>query len=497
MKKIILSAIFFIIFGHVSFAQESKIIFNEQGVTVTYHLSEMGLMKNPETGTAFNRYIIYLEVNNSSNKYWAYNSINILRCKNIKSGIISDPDERFCVNNGRAQIDHFCIEDNCSDFPRYNNVAAPHQVICPNSTQKCQKEFLHPTDLAGEPEIEWTSWGFTEMIENSGLANKSKKIMNTSKKNSGAQTPFNQSFAYKGNKNINGCRQAINFFISEHTIRPNIPNFNGCQVNLNFVVNENGKIVTPVAISDFPELNKATIKALMLTEKDWTIQIIDGKKVSTEMGLNIDYAVDGGHVSTDNQTKIVKTTNKNVPKKTTKTVDEKKATILSILRNYTKNIIIKYRDSEASNDPGIVSFSNYNFDIIGNTLIYSFDFKYGIDGQYKRPQIFHIVSNIQLKYISRISDNYSGGFTSDSQIPISNWTVFSQNKENENCLTLDFTGEIYNSLETNYTTINGQKMNGGVYGNIVGFNKGESNSNMKEIQDIISDLYWRHKAELN
>ena len=112
----------------------------------------------------FNRYKIIVTIQNSNAKYWEYSSCS-LKAETIPSKVLSSgsSDDKFYNNNRLQWIDHFCIEDNCSDFPRYNNIAAPHQVICPNGTQKCEKEFLYPTSLAGEPNISWWGWIFTEM----------------------------------------------------------------------------------------------------------------------------------------------------------------------------------------------------------------------------------------------------------------------------------------------------------------------------------------------
>lgn len=157
--------ILILLISNLGFSQTSKTIHNKDGLTVSYALSKFGNSVNPGTGTTFSKYKLRLTVQNSTSKFWAYNAINSISSKNVKSGIIKLDDETFCWNGGRSNIDHFCIEDNCSDFPRYSNVAAPHQVICPSSKQECEKTFLYPTDLVGEPEIEWTSWGFIEMLK--------------------------------------------------------------------------------------------------------------------------------------------------------------------------------------------------------------------------------------------------------------------------------------------------------------------------------------------
>jgi tetratricopeptide (TPR) repeat protein len=165
MKKY-LQIILIVLLANLGFSQTSKTIHNKLGVTVSYTLSKIGNDVNQATGTNFSKYKLHLTVQNSSSKFWAYNDINSISSKNVKSGILNRDDEKYCRNGSFSQIDHFCIEDNCTDFPRYDNVAAPHQVICPSSTQECEKIFLYPTDLAGEPEIEWTSWGFVEMKTN-------------------------------------------------------------------------------------------------------------------------------------------------------------------------------------------------------------------------------------------------------------------------------------------------------------------------------------------
>jgi hypothetical protein len=288
-----------VLLANLGFSQTSKTIHNQQGVTVSYTLSKIGNDVNLATGTNFSKYKLHLTVQNSSSKFWEYNAINSISSKNVKGGILKLDDETFCWNGGRSTIDHFCIEDNCNNFPRYNNIAAPHQVICPNGTQECEKTFLYPTDLAGEPEIEWTSWGFVEMLNNDGsskqntIATKSKTDL--TKKTATVPLPLYQLFGYKGFNNIREMRVALTKFIEENTVVPKIEGYAGDQFVINFRVDENGKIIEPIAYGKYPQLNEAAIKALKLSEKDWTVAIDNGKKSSTGMGTSVSFAVACGH----------------------------------------------------------------------------------------------------------------------------------------------------------------------------------------------------------
>ncbi len=191
MKKLY-KTLLVILIANLGYSQTSKIIHNVDGLSVIYLLSKIGNQVNSDSGTNFTKYNLHLIVKNSSSKYWAYHAINGLSSKNLKSGILNSNDERFMRNGGLSKIDHFSIEDNCFDFPRYNSVAAPHQVICPGGIQECEKTFLYPNDVAGEPEIEWASWGFTEMqkeqttnMQNTILSKntigQSKKVITTNK----------------------------------------------------------------------------------------------------------------------------------------------------------------------------------------------------------------------------------------------------------------------------------------------------------------------------
>jgi hypothetical protein len=294
-----LQLILILLIANLGYSQTSKTIHNKLGVTVSYELSKIGNDVNPATETNFTKYILHLTVQNSSSKFWAYNDINSISAKNVRSGILNRDDEKYCRNGGFSTIDHFCIEDNCTDFPRYNNVAAPHQVICPSSTQECEKIFLYPTDLAGNPEIEWTSWGFVEMLNND-VTNKQNAISsrtktNATKKIAIAALPLNQRFAYKGAVNVLEMRKLLYKFIDVNTVVPKIADYAGDEFIINFEVNENGKIINPIAYGKYPQLNEAAIKALKLSEGDWTVQIVDGKKVSTGMGLSVGFAVACGH----------------------------------------------------------------------------------------------------------------------------------------------------------------------------------------------------------
>ncbi len=296
--KIFHKTILVLLISNFGFPQSSKIIHNKDGLSVIYLLSKIGNQLNSESGTNFTKYNLHLIVKNSSSKYWAYNAINSINSKNIKSGIVNSNDERFMRNGGFSTIDHFCIEDNCVDFPRYNSVAAPHQVICPSGIQECEKTFLYPTDVAGEPEIEWTSWGFVEMLNNdennkqNTISSKSK-IGQPNKVISKTTQIADRSFAYKGIgvRNLLDLRKLLTQFIEANTVVPKIANYAGDRFVINFGVNENGKIVDAIAYGKYPELNDAAIKALQLSEKDWTIEIKDGKKVSNTMGTSVGFAV--------------------------------------------------------------------------------------------------------------------------------------------------------------------------------------------------------------
>jgi hypothetical protein len=281
---------------NLGFSQTSKTILNKDGLTVSYVLSKIGNVVNPITGTNFSKYNLHLTVNNSSSKFWAFNGVNSISSKDVKGGILKIDDETYVWNGGHSIIDHFCIEDNCTDFPRYDNVAAPHQVICPNSTQECEKVFLHPTDLAGDPEIIWTTWSFEEMVsKNIDIKQNtvsSKKNTNLTKKTAIIPKPLNQYLAYKGVNKVQEMRALLFKFLQENVVMPNNSRYYGETFILNFEVDENGKIINPIAYGKYPEINEAAIKALKLSEGDWSIQIIDGKKVSTPMGLSLGFPVD-------------------------------------------------------------------------------------------------------------------------------------------------------------------------------------------------------------
>jgi hypothetical protein len=286
--KSLFKTLLILLIANLGFAQSSKTIHNKDGLTVSYVLSKIGSDVNPATGTNFYKYNLHLTVQNSSSKFWAYNAINSINSKNIKSGILNTNDETFCWNGGSSKIDHFCIEDNCTDFPRYNNVAAPHQVICPSSTQECEKTFLYPTELVGDPEIEWTSWGFVEMLVETNTNNKNHNPKTTiSKKNIIPTAPLNQTFAYKGAVNLLEMRTLLSAFIESNFVMPKSTRYYGEGIIVNFEVNENGKIINPIVESEYPEIKEAVIKVLKLSEKDWTTRIVNGKKKFKYYGAQI------------------------------------------------------------------------------------------------------------------------------------------------------------------------------------------------------------------
>ena len=188
--KIIYKHILILLIANLGFAQSSKTIFSEQGIAVNYNLSKTGTTTNTKTGTVFYEYKLVTTITNSSSKYWAYGPGCSLKVENISSNLITPSDEKFCKNNGRANVDHFCIEDNCNNFPQVSGVANPHQVICPNSTQKCELKFLHPDGLAGEPQISWWGWQFKEQIGD--MTNKPQVVKQTNSSNKKVEPKANK-----------------------------------------------------------------------------------------------------------------------------------------------------------------------------------------------------------------------------------------------------------------------------------------------------------------
>ena len=180
MKKIY---IIFLIFANVnlSHSQSSQTIHDKDGLQVSYNLLQIGSSANPITGTNFTKYKLILTVNNTSSKYWNCSHGQTISSKMLNGNTLNSSDERYMRNGGFSTIDHFSIEDNCPDYPRQGNAAAPHQVICPNSSQIGQSTFIHPTDLVGSPEITWTIGTYFEMVEDGIVRN--NKVMQTNVSN--------------------------------------------------------------------------------------------------------------------------------------------------------------------------------------------------------------------------------------------------------------------------------------------------------------------------
>jgi hypothetical protein len=182
-----------VLIANLVFSQTNQTVFdNKNGVTVTYSLERIGTKTNPETGFEFNKYKLTVILNNQTDKFYAVDGS--LQYDGLKSGVIKNKsDDRFHHNNNDATVNHFCIEDNCSDFPSQGTAAKPHQIICPNSSQKCEKEFVHPDDLASPATVSWFGWGFREMIgnvKNGSEANKNNESRNK-KVNTNTQSNFN------------------------------------------------------------------------------------------------------------------------------------------------------------------------------------------------------------------------------------------------------------------------------------------------------------------
>jgi hypothetical protein len=163
MKRIY-KILFILLTPNLGFSQTNQTVFdNNKGLSVTYSIEKDGKKTNPETGFEFNKYKLTVIVNNQTDKFYAVDGS--LQYDGIKSGVVKNKsDDRFHHNNNDATVNHFCIEDNCIDFPSQGTAAKPHQIICPNSSQKCEKEFLHPDVLASPATVSWFGWGFTEMI---------------------------------------------------------------------------------------------------------------------------------------------------------------------------------------------------------------------------------------------------------------------------------------------------------------------------------------------
>ena len=123
----------------------------------------------------------------------------------------------------------------------------------------------------------------------------SKTKTNLTKKTTTSTLPLSQFLGYKGMVKVQEMRALLFKFIQENVVMPKNSRYPGEAFILNFEVDENGKIINPIAYGKYPEINEAAIKALKLSEGDWTIQIIEGKKVSTEMGLSLSFPVDGDH----------------------------------------------------------------------------------------------------------------------------------------------------------------------------------------------------------